>query len=393
MSDAVLVSACRTAIGTSFKGSLTETTAFELARAMIVESLHRTGLGPDEVDDVVLGESMYGGGDVARHAALSAGLTRVPGLAVNRHCASGLSAIAIAAASIATGAQDVVIAGGAHSTSTSPRSAFRTPGTDDWAEGWIPPSHESREGAPNDDMSITVGWNTAVEAGLTRAEMDAWAHASHGRAVNAGDLGWFRDEIVPLTVVGRDGGHAVFEVDEHPRRSTTLEKLASLRPLHPEIDGFGITPGNSAGVNDGAAAVVLMSRDRAEERGLAPLAYVRGWSTVAVEPEMTGLAPVRAIPQALDRLGLTVADVDVFEINEAFASVAAAATRLLKLDPADVNPVGSGCSLGHPIAATGARMVVSLVHELRRRGGGRGVAAMCAGGGMGAAMVVEVPSR
>ncbi|GAA3221830.1 thiolase family protein [Actinocorallia longicatena] len=392
MSDAVLVSACRTAIGTSFKGSLTETTAFDLARAIIVESLNRTGLGPGGVDDVVLGESMYGGGDIARHAALAAGLDQVPGLAVNRHCASGLSAVAVAAASIASGAQEVIVAGGAHSTSTAPRSAFRTPGTGEWSDGWIPPSHESRHGAPNDDMSITVGWNAAVEAGLSREELDGWAYTSHVRAVNAGDLGWFRDEIVPLNVVRGDGSHAVFDVDEHPRRSTSLEKLASLRPLHPEIDGFAITPGNSAGVNDGAAAVVLMSAERAEAQGLAPLAFVRGWSTVAVDPRVTGLAPVRAIPEALDRLGLSVADVDVFEINEAFASVAAAAAKLLKLDPADVNPVGSGCSLGHPIAATGARMVVSLVHELRRRGGGRGVASLCAGGGMGAALVIEAPS-
>lgn len=390
MTDAVLVSACRTAIGTSFKGTLTETTAFDLAHAVLAESLARTGLRGSDVDDVVLGESLYGGGDVARHAALTVGLEDVPGLAVNRHCASGLTAISTAAANIRSGMQDVVIAGGTHSTSTSPRQAFRQPGTQDFQEWWIPPTHVDRPDAPNKDMSITVGWSAAVEAGVSREEMDAWAYESHMRAVRAIDNGWFLDEIVPLKVTRADGTPTVFEVDEHPRRGSSLDKLASLSPLHPEIEGFSITAGNAAGINDGAAAVVMMSAEEADARGLTPLAVVRSWSSVALDPARTGMTPTLAIPKALGRIGLTVADVNVFEINEAFASVAVAATKVLGLDPADVNPVGSGCSLGHPVGASGARMVVSLVNELRRRGGGTGVAAMCAGGGMGGALVIEV---
>ena len=182
--------------------------------------------------------------------------------------------------------------------------------------------------------------------------------------------------------------HGLFSVDEHPRRDTSLEKLASLKPLHPEIEGFSITAGNACGANDGAAALVVAS----DRLGLPALATVLSWASVGVDPAETGLAPVRAIPKALARVGLSASEVDVFEINEAFAAMCVATIRLLDLDPERVNVNGSGCSLGHPVAATGARMLVTLVHELRRRGGGIGVAAMCAGGGMGSAAVIEVPA-
>jgi acetyl-CoA acetyltransferase family protein len=256
------------------------------------------------------------------------------------------------------------------------------PGTQDW-DDWMSPSHKDRPTAPNLDMSITVGWNAAVEAGVTREEMDAWAFRSHQRAVAAIDNGSFAEEIFPV---------GDFAVDEHPRRDSTMEKLASLKPLHPEIDGFSITAGNAAGINDGAAAVVVADRALAEAEGLTPLASVRAWASVGVAPERTGLAPTVAIPKALDRAGLDVADVDLWEINEAFASMCVGTTRILGIDEDLVNVLGSGCSLGHPIAMTGARMVISLVHELRRRGGGTGVAAMCAGGGMSTAVVLEVPA-
>ncbi|MDQ1698064.1 MAG: acetyl-CoA C-acetyltransferase [Frankiaceae bacterium] len=392
MSDAVIVSACRTAIGTAFKGTLTETTAFDLADAVVAESLARTGLGPADVDDVILGETMYGGGDIARHTAITAGLIDVPGLALNRHCASGLAAVSTAAANIRAGMDSVVIAGGTHSMSTGPRSSFRTPGTQDWQDWWISPSHPDRADAPNRDMSITVGWNAAVEAGVSRDEMDQWAFDSHRKAVAAIDEGRFADEIVPLKVTRTDGTPVTFDTDEHPRRNSTLDKLASLPPLHPEIDGFSITAGNSAGLNDGAAALVVTSDDVARAKGLPVLGVVRSWASVGVDPAITGLAPVKVIPKALDRAGLAVGDVDLFEINEAFAAQCVATVKLLGIDPALVNPSGSGCSLGHPIAATGARMLTTLVHELRRRGGGIGVAAMCAGGGMGSALVLDVPA-
>jgi acetyl-CoA C-acetyltransferase len=379
MPEAVLVSALRTPIGTAFKGSLRDTTAFELADHVVGAAAE--GLDPALIDDVILGEGLYGGGVIARHAAITAGLTSVPGLAQNRHCAAGLAAVQGAAASVRAGMDELIIAGGVNSASTAPRSRLRADG--EWAD-WFPPTHPDRPDAPNMDMSITVGWNAAVKAGVTREEMDAWALRSHRNAVRASDEGRFDDEIIPVMT-----SRGLFAADEHPRRDTSLEKLASLKPLHPEIEGFSITAGNACGANDGAAALVVAS----DRLGLPALATVRSWASVGVDPAETGLAPVRAIPKALGRAGLTAADVGLFEINEAFAAMCVATVRLLGLDPDRVNVNGSGCSLGHPVAATGARMLVTLVHELRRRGGGLGVAAMCAGGGMGSAVVIEVPAQ
>jgi acetyl-CoA acetyltransferase family protein len=391
MADAVVLATARTAIGTAFKGTLVDVDAFELGTRAVAEAVRRSGVDPALIDDVVLGESLYGGGDVARYAAIEAGLDHVAGLAHNRHCAAGLAALTTAAANVRAGMDRVVVAGGVQSSSTSPRSIRRTPGTDDWGD-WFSPTHRDRPEAPNMDMSITVGWNAAVEAGVTREEMDAWALRSHRRAVAGIDAGSFRDEIFPLEVERRDGSRVTFAVDEHPRRDTSMEKLAALKPLHPEIEGFSITAGNACGANDGAAAMVVADRALAEAQGLDPLASVRAWASVGVPPERTGLAPTIAIPKALDRAGLSVDDVSLWEINEAFASMCVATTRILGIDDEIVNVLGSGCSLGHPIAMTGARMVITLIHELRRRGGGTGVAAMCAGGGMSTAVVLDVPA-
>jgi acetyl-CoA C-acetyltransferase len=391
MGDAVIVSTARTAIGTAFKGSLLDVDAMALGTHAVREAVARSGLDPAAFDDVVFGESRYGGGDIARYVALEAGIEGAPGVAHNRHCASGLAAVSTAAATIRAGMDRVVVAGGVESVSTCPRFMRRVPGTDDWAD-WSPPSHVGTPDAPTEDMSITVGWNAAVQAGVTREEMDAWAFRSHQRAIAAIDAGAFEEEIAPLEVTRRDGTTITFATDEHPRRETSLEKLASLKPIHPEIEGFSITAGNASGVNDGAAAMVLADRAVAEAAGLAPLAEVRAWASVGVPPANTGLAPTKAIPKALDRAGLSIADVDLWEINEAFAAMCVGTTRVLGIDEELVNVLGSGCSLGHPVAMTGARMVISLTHELRRRGGGTGVAAMCAGGGMSSAVVIEVPA-
>ena len=389
MHEPVIVSTARTAIGTAFKGSLADVDAFDLGTQAVAEAVARAGIDPALVDDVVLGESLYGGGDIARYAAIEAGLVHAPGVALNRHCASGLSAIQTAAASIGAGMDRVMVAGGVHSQSTSPRSARRVLGGDEWEE-WNSPSHRETPDAPNRDMSITVGWNAAVLAGVTRDEMDDWALRSHERAVAAIDAGAFDEEIFPIDVVGRDGTKRTFSVDEHPRRGTSREKLASLKPIHPEIDGFSITAGNAAGVNDGAAAIVLADGSLANSLGLTALATIRAWASAGVAPAETGLAPTIAIPKTLARAGLSIDDVDLWEINEAFASMCVATTRVLGIDDTNVNVLGSGCSLGHPIAMTGTRMVISLIHELRRRGGGTGVAAMCAGGGMSSALVLTV---
>ncbi|MBO2447638.1 thiolase family protein [Actinomadura barringtoniae] len=379
MPEALIVSALRTPIGTAMKGTLRDTTAYDLAHHVV--SAAAAPHDPDTIDDVILGEGLYGGGVLARHAAVTTGLTSVAGLAHNRHCAAGMAAVQGAAASILAGMDELVIAGGVNSASTSPQTRFRVDG--EWVDPWHPPTHPDRPDAPNLDMSITVGWNAAVKAGVSREEMDAWALRSHRNAIRAIDEGRFSKEIVPI-----ETPHGTFSVDEHPRRNSSLEKLASLKPLHPEIEGFSITAGNACGANDGAAALVLAS----DWLGLPPLAIVRSWASVGVDPAETGLAPVKAIPKALERAGIPISDVDLFEINEAFAAMCVATVRLLDLDPERVNVNGSGCSLGHPVAATGARMLVSLVHELRRRGGGTGVAAMCAGGGMGSATVIEVPA-
>lgn len=376
MPEAVIVSALRTPIGTAKKGTLRDTDAHVLADHVV--GAVAGGLDGAPVDDVILGEGLYGGGVIARHAAVTAGLTSVPGLAVNRHCAAGQAAVQSAAASIRAGMDQLVIAGGVNSASTSPRF-LRQVGEE--FQPWFPPTHPDRPDAPNMDMSITVGWNAAVKAGVTREEMDAWALGSHRKAIAAIDAGRFTDEIVPI-----DTPHGLFDTDEHPRRDTTLEKLAGLKVLHPEIDGFSITAGNACGANDASAALAIAS----DRLGLPALGTIRAWASVGVDPAFTGLAPVEAITKALSRARISLSDVDLFEINEAFAAMCVATVKLLDIDPEKVNVSGSGCSLGHPVAATGARMIVTLVHELRRRGGGIAVAAMCAGGGMGSATVIEV---
>mgnify|MGYP001302899817 CR=1 FL=1 len=391
MPTPVIVGATRTAIGRSFKGTLVNTPPEDLICAVLPEVVRRAGLDPSAIDDLIFAESHYGGGDLARYAAAACGMEQVPGQSVNRHCAGSLTAIGNAAAQIGSGMERVLVAGGVQSLSMTPLMKQRIPGPElQFVEQWLPPTHPETPDAPARDMSITVGWNTARSYGITREEMDAWAVRSHQRAVGAIDAGKFVDEIVPLKVTRPDGTVTEFTVDEHPRRDTTPEKLAALKPLHPEIEGFSITAGNSSGTNDAAAAVALADLDYARAEHLDVLATVRAWGAAGVAPRDTGLGAVAVIGKILDRAGLSVHDVALWEINEAFASVPIAACREYGIDEEKVNFFGSGCSLGHPIAASGARMVTTLVHELRRRGGGIGVAAMCAGGGQGGAVVVEV---
>ncbi|MBX6390131.1 MAG: thiolase family protein [Frankia sp.] len=387
MTQAVIVSTARTPIGRARKGSLVGLDATALAKVVVPAVLERCGIPASDLDDLVLAEAFQGGGDIARYVAADLGLTNVPGAATNRHCASGLTAVAIAAGSIRAGMDSVVLAGGTESLTNMVGST--RPGPDGQPGAWMSPSHPETPDAPAWDMSITVGENTARELGLTRTDVDEWAAYSHGQAIASIDGGYFTEQIVPVEVPTPDGGTRVFDTDEHPRRGVTVETLAALRPLHPELANPTVTAGNAAGLNDAAAAVMITSDGYAAAHGLTPLATIRSWASVGIEPALTGLGPTLAIPKALDRAGLTIADIDLFEINEAFCSVPVAAVRKLGLDPTKVNVNGSGASLGHPIAATGARMVVTMVHELRRRGASLGVVSMCAGGGMGAAMVIE----
>ncbi|MDT5082906.1 MAG: hypothetical protein QOJ80_7543 [Mycobacterium sp.] len=386
MPDAVILSAARTPIGRARKGSLTSVDAYQLAEVAVGAAVERSGIPVADLDDLFLAESLQGGGVIARNIAVRLGMTSVPGVAVNRHCASGATAVQLASATIMAGMADVIVAGGTESASTMPRLAKVAPGAEE-ATRWSPQSHPDAPGVPAFDMSVTIGENTARLHHVTREQADAWSARSQQRALNAIAKGYFDDEIVSVPV--NQGGTTVhFSTDEHPR-DTTSETLAGLKVLHPEIPDAVITAGNSAGINDAAAAVVIGSSEFAARHNLVPLARIRGWASVGVEVEHTGMAPVAAIPQALKRSRLTLDDVDLFEINEAFATMAVACTRDLGLDESIVNVNGSGISLGHPIAATGARMVVSIIHELARRDMRIGVVAMCAGGGMGSALVVE----
>ena len=391
MPKPVIVSAVRTAIGTSFKGSLVNTTPEFLATTILQEVVRRSGVDVADIDDVIFAESHYGGGDLARYAATATGLDHVPGQSVNRHCAGSLTAIGNASAQIGSGMERVLIAGGVQSLSMTPLTNWRIPGPElKFEERWMPPTHVETPDAPAKDMSITVGWNTAQAVGISREEMDAWAARSHQRAIAAIDAGKFVDEIIPLKITQLDGSVTDFSIDEHPRRDTTVEKLAGLKVLHPEIEGFSITAGNSSGTNDAAAGVALVDLDYARTENLNVMATVKAWAAAGVPARDCGLGALRVIEKVLQRAGLSFGDVTLWEINEAFASVPVAACKEFGLDEEKVNFSGSGCSLGHPIAASGARMVTTLTYELARRGGGIGVAAMCAGGGQGGAVVIEV---
>ncbi|BBZ35849.1 thiolase family protein [Mycolicibacterium confluentis] len=390
-SKAAIIAAARSAIATARKGTLANMQPTEVAKPIVAAAVERSGLEVSAFDDLILAESLQGGGDSARYIAVDLGFENIPGAAVNRQCASSLAAIAFGAGQIASGMSNAILAGGMESLSNMPqflkRKAFTSGKEAGDFERWAPMANPlSSPDAPPYDMSITVAHNCAVEYGITREDQDAWALRSHQRAVKAIDAGSFVDEIVPIEVPQQDGSTITFAQDEHPRRDSSLETLAGLKVLHPEIEGFSVTAGNSSGTND-AAAVVALAAPTTQQNVLA---NVLSWSQVGVAPKRTGSGPIYAIPKALELAGLKISDVALFEINEAFAAQAVACTRQLGLDEDLVNVYGSGISLGHPIAATGARMVTSAIHELRRRGGGIGVLSMCAGGGMGAAMVIEV---
>ncbi|MGZ8815683.1 MAG: thiolase family protein, partial [Mycobacterium sp.] len=317
MSTPVIVGAARTAIGRSFKGTLVNTPPETLITTVLPEVVRRSGVDPADIDDIIFAESHYGGGDLARYAADATGLHHVPGQSVNRHCAGSLTAIGNAAAQIGSGMERVLIAGGVQSLSMTPLTNWRIPGPElKFEERWMPPTHVETPDAPTKDMSITVGWNTAQAVGITREEMDAWAARSHERAVAAQDAGKFLDEIIPMKIQQFDGSVVDFSVDEHPRRDTTVEKLAGLKVLHPEIEGFSITAGNSSGTNDAAAGVALVERGYADANNLPVMATVKAWGAAGVPARDCGLGAVKVIGKVLGRAGLKPSDVTLWEINE-----------------------------------------------------------------------------
>jgi len=390
MKDAVIVSAVRTAVGKAPKGTLSATRPDELAAVVIQEALRRApGLDPAEVDDVILGCAMpeaEQGLNVARIASLRAGLpVAASAVTVNRFCSSGLQSIAYAAERIMCGFTEVVIAGGAESMSLIPMGGNK-----------VSPNPRLVDTYPDVYLSTgLVAENHAREAGISREEQDAFAFGSHQRAIAAIEAGRFKEEIVPVTVRLVAGGNGkrpatreiVFDTDEGPRKDTSVEALAKLRPAF-HAKGT-VTAGNSSQTSDGAAAAVVMSSERAKALGLAPMARFVAFATAGVEPERFGVGPVPAIKKALKLAGLTLEDIGLVELNEAFASQALACLRELPIDPDRLNVNGGAIALGHPLGCTGAKLTATLLYEMKRRKVRYGMVSMCVGGGMGAAGIFE----
>jgi acetyl-CoA C-acetyltransferase len=387
--DAVIVAATRTPIGRSGR-SLAGLSLHDIGLQTLQGVIDSVALDTADIDDLIVGEVLQGGGDTARYLANALGLPPdTPGGAVQRQCATGMMAVQEAAAHIRSGMADVIIAGGIETMTRGPMLFEKSPFPFGGVERYMPPSHPNTPDAPNTNMLITVGENTARECGITREESDEWSYHSHMRAVAATEDGRFAEEIVPVTVPAGRGATTTVSVDEHPRADTTLEKLAALPVLSGLPDGQ-VTAGSSSGIADGGAALIVTSRRYSEAHGLAPLATVRSWNSAGIEPARTGLAPTICVPRALAKAGLAESDVDLVEINEAFATMAVASSRKLGFPHDIVNVNGGAIGLGHPIAASGARILVTLIHELRRRGGGIGVGTLCAGGGQGSATALEV---
>ncbi len=386
--DAVIISAVRTAIGEAGR-SLATVPAWELGTLVAKEAIARAGIDPAVFDDVIFGETIGGGGGVGRYVGLAAGVpVEVPGLSVIRACATGLEAVTQAATNIWAGVGEAFLTGGCESMTQQPW-LMRKPDT---AFPRRPPQIMVAPPSHPDEMAtqivgINVGESSAERFGITREMQDAWSLRSHQRAIRAIDEGRFVREITPVAVAQRKGEPKIFEVDERPRRDTSMEKLAALK-AHYQQAGT-VTAGNSSGINDAGAALVVTSAKRAEQLGLNPRAVIRGWASAGVDPAYTGTGPIEAVPKALKRAGLSIDDLDLVEINEAFAAQAVACTRELGLDEDKVNVNGGAIALGHPVAATGARLIVTLLHELERTGGRYGCATMCAGGGMGSAAIIE----
>jgi acetyl-CoA C-acetyltransferase len=388
--DAVIVSACRTPIG-AFGGSLKDLAAEDLGAIVVREAIARAQIAPSDVADVVLGCVLQAGAgmNVARQSLLKAGLPiEVPGETVNRACGSGLQAVVHAVEAFRVGYADTMVAGGTESMSNTPyllkgaRWGYRMghgEATDALLEGLTCSIEHCHMGITAEEV--------ASRYCVSRADQDAFAAESQRRAVEAILEGRFRDEIVPVQVPQKKGAPIAFEVDEYPRAGTTPEKLAALKPAFKK-DGT-VTAGNASGINDGAAAVVVTTAEKARSIGVRPLARILSYASTGVEPKVMGIGPVSAARKALDRAGLSVEDVDLFELNEAFAAQSVAVVRQLGADPAKVNVNGGAIALGHPVGASGARVLTTLIHALRLRSLRYGVAALCIGGGMGIAMVVE----
>ena len=393
MKEVVIVGAKRTAIG-SYGGSLKNVPAKELGAIAIKGAIEQAGIKPEDVEEVIMGDVLQGGlgQNVARQMSLGAGLPiETPAMTINKVCGSGLRAVELAAQIIKAGDADIIVAGGAENMSMT---AYALPAAR-WGARMF--NTQAVDLMVNDGlwdvfnnyhMGITAE-NVAEKYGLTREELDAFALASQNKAEAAIKAGKFKDEIVPVTIPQRKGDPIVFDTDEFPRFGATAEALAKLKPAFKK-DGGVVTAGNASGINDSGAAVVVMSAEKAEELGVKPLAKIVSYASAGVDPSIMGIGPVPATRKALDKAGLTVDDLDLYEANEAFAAQSVAVGKDLGFDPEKLNVNGGAIALGHPIGASGCRILVTLIYEmLKREDVKKGLATLCIGGGMGTALIVE----
>jgi acetyl-CoA C-acetyltransferase len=391
MPNAVIVAATRTAIG-KFGGTLAKTPAPELGAIVISEVLKRAGVKPDQVDEVIMGQVLAAGSgqNPARQALIKAGIpVAVPAMTINVVCGSGLKAVMLAAQAIANGDAEIVVAGGQENMSLAPHVLMNS--RDGFRMGDV---------KMIDSMIIDGLWdvynkyhmgitaeNVAKQYGIDRGQQDAFALASQQKATAAQESGKFKEEIVPVLIPQKKGDPISFETDEFVNRKTNAEALAGLKPA---FDKEGtVTAGNASGINDGAAAVLVMSEAKAKSLGLTPLARIKSFATTGVDPKIMGMGPVPASKRALAKADWKAADLDLMEINEAFAAQACAVNKEMGWDTSKINVNGGAIALGHPIGASGCRILVSLLHEMKRRGAKKGLASLCIGGGMGVALAVE----
>ena len=393
MTDVVIVSAVRTAVG-KFGGSLAKIAAPDLGAAVIREALARAKVAPDQVSEVIMGQVLTAGSgqNPARQSVIKAGLPNmVPGMTINKVCGSGLKAVMLAANAIMAGDAEIVVAGGQENMSAAPHVL---PGSRD--------GFRMGDAKLIDSMIVDGLWdvynqyhmgitaeNVAKEYGITREAQDEFAVASQNKAEAAQKSGRFNDEIVPILIPQRKGDPIAFAQDEFVRHGATLESMASLKPAFDKAGS--VTAANASGLNDGAAAVVVMSAAKAKELGLTPLATIRAYASAGLDPKVMGMGPVPASQRCLSRAGWSVNDLDLMEINEAFAAQALAVHKQMGWDTSKVNVNGGAIAIGHPIGASGCRILVTLLHEMQKRDAKKGLASLCIGGGMGVALAVERP--
>jgi len=390
--EIVIASACRTAIG-SFGGTLKNTPAVELGAVVIKEAVNRAGIKPEQVDEVIFGNVLQAGlgQNPARQAALKAGLPETStAFTVNIVCGSGLKSVALAAGLIQAGDADIIVAGGMENMSLAPYAMpaarwgarmFNTNMVDVMVNDGL------WDAFNNYHMGITAE-NVAEQWGLTREMQDEFALASQHKAEAAIKAGKFKDEIVPVMIPQKKGDPVVFDTDEFPRFGTTIEALAKLKPAFKK-DGGTVTAGNASGINDSAAAVVVMTKEKAEELGIKPLATIVSYATGGVDPAIMGTGPIPASRKAMEKAGLTIKDIDLIEANEAFAAQSLAVAHDLEFDMEKVNVNGGAIALGHPIGASGCRILVTLLYEMAKRDAKTGLATLCIGGGQGQALIVK----